>query len=72
MKNYHDDIHQKIEELPTDLQNEVEDFIDFVRQKHPQQKEEHLDLSWAGGLSEYKDEYTSVELAEKAMQWRKD
>ncbi len=34
MHDYHHDIHQKIEELPADLQHEVEDFIDFVKEKN--------------------------------------
>jgi len=28
-------------------------------------------LNWIGGLREYHDKYTSLELQEKALEWRK-
>ncbi len=36
---------------------------EFRRQKKPK-------LSWIGGLGEFRSEYTSVELQEKASEWR--
>jgi len=58
--------------LPTDLQNEVIDFIDFLLIKHGQKihRKKQLKFDLIGGLKEYRDQYTSVELQKKASEWR--
>ena len=58
-----------IEQLPPDLQQEVQDFIEFLIEKKTQRKQKKLRLSWAGALQNYKDAYTSVELQKKALDW---
>jgi Protein of unknown function (DUF2281) len=63
-------IRKKLEELPADLEKEVLDFIDFLLQKHRKKTEKRFLFDWEGGLSEFKDKYTSVELQHKASEWR--
>jgi len=58
-----------IEQLPPDLQQEVQDFIEFLIEKKAQRRQKKLRLSWAGALQDYKDKYTSVELQKKALDW---
>jgi hypothetical protein len=61
---------QKIEQLPEPLQREVEDFIDFIAGRHIRlQRQQYLSLSWAGGLSEYCDQFTSFSLQKKSLDW---
>ncbi len=64
---------QKIDALPPGLQQQVEDFVDFVRMKHEPTGRAPLRLDWRGALADLRDEYTSVELQHKALQlWRGD
>jgi hypothetical protein len=58
-----------IKELPPDLQQEVADFAQFLWQTKIKRKKRKLSLSWAGGLKEFRDQYTSLELQRKAMEW---
>lgn len=60
---------EKIERLPPDLREEVEDFVDFLLEKKMKRARRQLRLSWAGGLREFRDEYTSLELQKKALEW---
>lgn len=55
-------IDKSIQRLPPELQQEVLDFIDFLVQRQAPKKGKRLKLDWAGGLKEYKDKYTSLEL----------
>ncbi len=66
------DLVQKIEALPPALQQQVEDFVDFLRTRHAQQKREPMRFDWVGALADLRDEYTSVELQHKALEWRED
>lgn len=58
-----------VAELPPDLRAEIEDFARFLRDRHRTSSQRCLDLSWAGGLSEYKQEFTSLELEDEATDW---
>ncbi len=64
-----DSLEEKIAKLPPDLKQEALDFIDFLLNKI-QKKQEKLSLSWAGVLKQYKDQFTSIELQKKALEWR--
>lgn len=66
------DIVQRIERLPAELQQEVSDFVDFLIEKRQVKKGRTLRQDWAGALSDYADQYTSAELQEKALEWRDD
>jgi hypothetical protein len=58
-----------IKELPPDLQQEVLDFAEFLLNKTKPPKQKHLRMSWAGALRGYRDQYTSLELQKKALEW---
>jgi hypothetical protein len=62
-------IEEKIKQLPAELQHEVEDFIDFLIEKKKKKHAKKLRLDWVGGLKEYKDKFTSVELQKKSLEW---
>jgi len=53
-----------IKELPEELRKELEDFAQFLWERKFRQgpKRKKLLLTWAGGLKEYRDRFTSLEL----------
>lgn len=53
-----------------DKQREM--VIHYVESLSPadQRKKKEITFSWAGGLSEFRDEFTSLELQKKASEWR--
>ena len=61
-----------IERLPPDLKQEVMDFVQFLIEKRMSKKKIYLKLDWAGGLSEYRDKFTSLDLQKKALEWWED
>ena len=68
-----DDIIKKFKSLPPDLQKEVEKYIDLLAELNkPVKKQKKFNLSWAGGLKEYRDQFTSLELQKKALEWWSD
>lgn len=58
-----------IGDLPPDLRAEVEDFVRFLRDRRLGGSDRRLTLTWAGGLREFRDEFTALELEEKALDW---
>ena len=67
-----EEIAELVRKLPEDAQAEVRDFARFLAGRRPRPKQEFLRLSWAGGLREYRDRYTSIELQKKALERRGD
>ncbi len=65
MKN----LEEKIRELPPELQKEVEDFVEFLLERIAKRKQKRLRMSWAGALEEFGNQYTSLELQKKALEW---
>jgi mRNA-degrading endonuclease RelE of RelBE toxin-antitoxin system len=64
-------IEEKLKKLPSNLQKEVMDFISFLLEKEKKRKKKGKpNLNWIGGLKEYRDKYTSLELQKKALEWR--
>lgn len=61
---------RKIDELPPELQTEVEDFVEFLWVKRVKKEHGKPSFSWAGGLKELAEQYTSVELQHKISDWR--
>ena len=62
-------IEELMEKLPPDLQQEVRDFARFLVEKKAKPKRKKLRLTWAGGLREFRDQYTSLELQKKSLEW---
>ncbi len=64
-------IEYKLNTLPDELKEEVLDFIDFLISKNKHKTvATPFDFSWEGGLSDSKEEYSSVELQHRATDWR--
>ena len=55
-------LEQKLNKLPRHLLHEVEDFVNFLLETKVYRNQKQLRLSWAGGLKEFRDQFTSLEL----------
>jgi hypothetical protein len=60
-------IEELFEELSVELQHEVEDFARFLLETKVHPKQRKLRLTWAGALSEFRGQFTSLELQKKAL-----
>ena len=68
---YEKEIEKKVRKLPENLKKEVLDYIEFLLEKHRAKKiKKRFKFDWEGGLSDIRDEFTSVELQHKASEWR--
>jgi Protein of unknown function (DUF2281) len=64
-------LQELVKKLPQELEQEVTDFVLFLLEKRVP-KPQPLNLNWRGGLKEFRDEYSSVELQHKSMDWWSD
>jgi len=69
----------RFQKLPSTAQQEVTDFIEFISIKYlPSTKlaksksinTQKFKFNWEGSISEYKKQYSSVELQHKVNEWR--
>lgn len=67
-----ENLEELIKKLPPELRQEVADFIQFLLSKRAGRKGRKLRQDWGGGLEEYRQQYSSLELQKKAMEWRGD
>jgi hypothetical protein len=65
-------IEELVRELPPELQREVWDFAQFLLDKRARKRGRTLRQDWAGALRDYRDQYSSLDLQEKALEWRGD
>ena len=65
-------LDQLINELPQDSQAEVRNFVESLIEKRPHKSERHLRQTWAGALEDYREQFTSLELQKKSLNWRGD
>lgn len=65
-------VQDLVKVLPPDLQKEVEDFARFLIEKRLKKQGKRLRQDWTGALRDYRDQYTSLELQKKALEWRGD
>jgi hypothetical protein len=65
-------IEEMFNKLPHELQQEVLDFVEFLIEKRSRKYGRKLRQDWAGALKQYRDQYTSLELQKKALEWRGD
>jgi hypothetical protein len=61
-------LEQIIRRLSPEKQKEVEDFAEFLAQHAPEEPVK-MTQDWAGGLREWREQYTSTELQKKALEW---
>ena len=65
-------LEELVRELPPDMVAEVRDFIEFLLSKQERRVGRPLQQNWAGALRDYREQYTSVELQHRALDWRGD
>ncbi len=66
------EIAAKIARLPPHLQQELADYLDFLLTEKQKNSEYKLKQDWAGALEDVKEEYTSLGLQKKSMDWREN
>jgi hypothetical protein len=62
-------LEELINELPSELQQEVQDFARFLLETKVHRRHSKLRMNWAGALSELRGQFTSLELQRKALEW---
>ena len=60
---------KRLDEIIEQLPPEVFDFAQFLLKAKTKPKQEKLRMSWAGGLIEFREKFTSIELQKKALEW---
>lgn len=65
-------LEEILKKLPSGSQAEVIHFAEFLSRKRQPKATRKLRQNWANALSEYRDQYTSIELQKKALDWRGD
>ena len=56
-----------LEELIRELPHELQDEVRLERRVRRRQK--YLSMTWAGALREFRDQFTSLELQKRALEW---
>ncbi len=64
-------LDEKIRALPPEMQEELENFVDYLLEKRQRQSKQSFKLRWRGAMRDLRDT-TSVELQHKATEWRID
>ena len=62
-------IIEKFNQLPPGLQGKVIKYIDSLLAQKVSKRKKKLKLDWVGGLKEYRDQYTALELQKEAVDW---
>jgi hypothetical protein len=60
-------LEELVKELPPELQQEVQDFARFLFETKVQPRHSKLRMNWAGALSEFRGQFTALELQKKAF-----
>ena len=63
------ELEKLMQKLSPDLKKEVIDYAKKLASKNKKSRPKKLKLDWIGGLKEYRDKYTSLELQKKALEW---
>ena len=72
MQEHTKSLEELVQELPSDYREEVKNFVLSLLEKQGKKEGKKLRQDWAGALKEYRDQYTSLELQKKALEWRGD
>ncbi len=63
-------IEKKLKDLPPSTMPLLDAFIDDLLKKSKRSKSQPLLQDWAGGLKDFKAQFTALELQKKALEWR--
>lgn len=58
--------------LPTEIQDQVREYVQSLLEKRTQETPERLALDWRGALRDLREQYTSLDLEHKALEWWED
>ena len=61
-----------VQSLSSEMQQQVQEFIEFLLKKQSRQPTGQFKLDWRGALRELRDQYTSVELQHKIAEWSEE
>jgi hypothetical protein len=65
-------LEELVKELPLESQEKVRDFAEFLLKKKRRKVSRKLRQDWAGALSDYREQFTSLDLQKKSLEWRGD
>ena len=65
-------LDQLLKELPPESEAELRNFVELLIEKRKRQSNGHLRQDWAGALSDLREQFTSLELQKKSLDWRGD
>ena len=65
-------LEEMIRDLSPDAQRQVADLVRRLAKPTDSRPGRKLDQRWAGALKRYRDQYTSLQLQQKALEWRGD
>ena len=65
-------LEEMIRDLSPDAQRQVAEFVRQLAESAKSAPKRKLDQRWAGALKKYRDQYTSLQLQRKALEWRGD
>ena len=60
---------KKFNQLPPDLQEKAIKYIDSLLTQKELRRNKKPKLNWVGGLKEYRDKYTALELQKEVIDW---
>jgi hypothetical protein len=60
-------LEEKIQKIPPEKIAEVEDFVESILEQVQQRTPTYLRMTWAGGLKEFREQYSSVELQHEIL-----
>lgn len=70
--NQEANIKELLQQLPPDLLQEAQDFIEYLLNKRTQRAGKPPSQNWAGALKDFREKYTSLDLQKHALEWRED
>ena len=65
-------LDELLREVPPESQGEVRAFVESLLEKRKQKSSGKLRQNWAGALRDFREQYSSLELQKKALDWRGD
>jgi hypothetical protein len=65
-------LDQLLKELSPESQAEVREFVESLVKKRQRQTNGHVRQTWAGALEDCRQQFTSLELQKKSLDWRGD
>ena len=65
-------LEEMIRDLPPDARRQVVDLVKQLADAAKPSPPRTVGQQWAGALKRYRDQYTSLQLQRKALEWRGD